>query len=255
LTTVIKITGKFIEERNLHLLSKLLKKEIERGDYAVVVHGGGREITEEFKTKGIEAKFIDGLRVTGKEEIGIVEMVLSGKVNKRIVGFLLKEGIPAVGISGKDGRMVVARLKDERLGYVGEVERVDTKLIDILLENRFVPVVSPIAISISGETLNINGDTFASNLSISIRAERLVIITDVAGVMDEKGNFIRNLTLNGIEDLIERKVAKEGMIPKLLSASFAVKGGVPEVIIGTFKDGMDLNIEGTIIRREDDEES
>ena len=252
---VVKITGKFIEGENLPLLVKRTRDELDRKNEIIVVHGGGKEITKEFSLRGIKSKFIEGLRVTDKEDIQLIEMILSGKVNKRIVSNFLSKGVPAVGVSGKDGGMVVAIRKNPELGYVGDIVSINVKLIDLLLKNGFVPIISPISYGIHGETLNINADTFASHVSVATNSQRLVFITDVMGILRKDGAIIKSITTKEAKKLIDEEVVANGMIPKVKGGIYAAGNGVKEVIIGTFGDEAGFNIEGTIIRREDDEES
>jgi len=252
---VVKITGKFIEGENLPILVKRTKDELDKGNEVIVVHGGGKEITKEFELRGTKSKFIEGLRVTNREDIQLIEMILSGKVNKRIVSNFLSKGIPAVGVSGKDGGMVIAMRKNPELGYVGDIVSVNVKLINLLLKNGFIPIISPVSHGTHGETLNINGDTFASHISVSTHSQKLVFITDVKGILGKDGSVIKSITTKEAKKLIDEEVIANGMIPKVKGAIYAVRNGVKEVIIGTFGNEMGFDIKGTIIRRERDEES
>jgi len=252
---VVKITGKFIEGENLPILVKRTKDELDKGKEAIIVHGGGKEITKEFELRGIKSRFIEGLRVTDREDIQLIEMILSGKVNKRIVSNFLSKEIPAVGISGKDGGMVIAVRKNPEFGYVGDIVSINVKLINLLLKNGFVPIISPVSYGTHGETLNINADTFASHISVSTHSQRLIFITDVMGILGKDGSIVKSITTSEAKKLIDEEVIANGMIPKVKGGIYAARNGVKEVIIGTFGNEMGFDIKGTIIRRERDEES
>ena len=204
------------------------------GVKVVLVHGGGPEISETMKKLGKQAQFVNGLRVTDKETVDIVQMVLAGKVNKDLVNLLQMKGGHAVGLSGIDGGILEATMKDEALGYVGEVTKVRTQPILDLLEKNYIPVISTVASDRQGNTYNINGDTAAAYIAGALGAERLIMMTDIAGVMmdkDDPDSLIPNITVSEAEKLKEQGVISGGMIPKVDCCIEALNAGVNNVII------------------------
>ncbi|MDY4611181.1 MAG: acetylglutamate kinase [Sphaerochaetaceae bacterium] len=204
----------------------------------VVVHGGGKEITSLLDRLGKETVFLDGLRVTDEETAKVAEMVLSGSINKALVADLESVGIKAVGINGKDGRTLTAHKKldpkGRDLGFVGEVDQVDTALISTLLENNFVPVVSPIGMDESGNTYNINADYAASAIAGALHAQKLIFLTDVEGILrdkDDPDTIIRRLTIDEALDYINDGTIKGGMIPKAQCCIDGIIKGVKSVHI------------------------
>ncbi|MBD3762076.1 acetylglutamate kinase [Sphingomonadaceae bacterium G21617-S1] len=210
----------------------------------VVVHGGGPQIGRMLKTLGVESSFIDGLRVTDAETAKVAEMVLCGSINKEIVSWISQAGGRAVGLSGKDGRMVVAekvrrtqrdpdsnieKLVD--LGFVGEPADIDRRVIDTISKAGMIPVIAPIAIGEDGHTYNVNADTMAGAIAIALGAARLLLLTDVAGVLDKQKQLIRDLTPAQINALREDGTIQGGMIPKLETCVHAVEGGVDAAVI------------------------
>ncbi|MGE4454194.1 MAG: acetylglutamate kinase [Sphaerochaeta sp.] len=202
----------------------------------VVVHGGGKEITHLLDRLGKESQFLDGLRVTDAETASVAEMVLSGSIGKSLVSELEQVGISAVGISGKDGRtLLCSKKKDEKgrdLGYVGNVEKVDTALLKTLLSNNFVPVVSPVGVDEEGNTYNINADYAASAVSGSLSAQKLVFLTDVEGILkdkDDPSSIIRALSTKQAEAYIADGTIKGGMIPKVQCCLDGLQKGVKSV--------------------------
>ncbi len=206
----------------------------------VVVHGGGPEISKAITSFGVESRFIDGLRVTDLTSLKISEMVLSGQVNKEIVTGLNRAGGLAVGLSGKDGRMIEAsKLEhpDHDLGYVGQIDSVRPSLINSLLDDGYIPVISPIGMSPEGESYNINADTAASHIAGALKAYKVIYMTDVKGVM-EGDRQISQLNKADVLSLIESGVISGGMIPKVQGMLFALGQGVGSAhIIG----GMDMH--------------
>ena len=199
------------------------------GTRPVVVHGGGGEISALMKRLDMEPTFVDGLRVTDDETMDVVEMVLVGKVNKKIVSALQKHGGRSVGLSGKDGGLIRAKMKDPRLGRVGEVERIDTSVIETLSSSQFIPVIAPIGSNGDGKGLNINADTLAGELSVALGALKYVVLTDVRGILrnpSDSESLISTLTVNEARQLIDDGVIRGGMLPKVLSCVRAVEGGV-----------------------------
>ena len=204
------------------------------GVKVVLVHGGGPDIDEIMKKLGKEPKFIEGLRVTDKETIDIVQMVLSGKVNKTLVNLLESKGGHAMGVSGMDGRLIEAQQKDERLGYVGTVTNINTEPIMDLLEKGYIPVVSTIGCDREGNAYNINGDTAAAHIAGAIGAENLIMMTDIAGVLRDKNDpssLIPHITVSEAQQLRREGVIDGGMIPKVGCCIEAIYRGVHQVII------------------------
>lgn len=200
----------------------------------VLVHGGGPEINETMQKLGKKAEFVDGLRVTDKETIDIVQMVLAGKVNKTLVNLLEMKGGKAMGISGMDGRLIEARVKDEKLGYVGEITRVHINPILDLLEKGYIPVVSTIGCDKQGNAYNINGDTAAAFIAGALDADRLIMMTDIAGILhdkDDPSTLIPEVTVSEAKKLYEEGVISGGMIPKVDCCIEAIEKGVKYVTI------------------------
>jgi len=200
----------------------------------VVVHGGGASITKLLDELDIKSKFVDGQRVTSKEAMRIVEMVLSGEINKEIVALLNSQGAKAVGISGKDGNFLEAIARqDGAFGFTGEIASVDTTLIDNIIEDRFIPVIAPIA---SGGTIghpgyNINADLAASRVAAAIDARKILFLTDTPGVLDKNGTLLRTLDLQQTEALKADGTIHGGMVPKVDACIEAVRGGVKKAHI------------------------
>ena len=204
------------------------------GVKVVLVHGGGPEINEMMEKLGKEPKFVDGLRVTDKETVDIVQMVLAGKVNKSLVTLMQTKGGHAVGLSGMDGGMIEAEVKDERLGYVGRITKIRTRPITDLLEKNYIPVVSTVASDKNGNVYNINGDTAAAYLAGALGAERLIMMTDVAGILRDKNDpstLITELTVSEAKQLYQEGVISGGMIPKVDCCIEALERGVDNVVI------------------------
>ncbi|RLA87730.1 MAG: acetylglutamate kinase [Deltaproteobacteria bacterium] len=221
------------------------------GFHPVVVHGGGPQIGEMLEKVGKTTEFVQGMRVTDEETIDIVEMVLAGKLNKEIVALINKTGGRAVGLSGKDGGLIKAKklilsdsINDQEkppeiidLGLVGEVEYINTDIIYALIRNQFIPVVAPVGVGKNGETYNINADLVAGKLSGALKAEKLILLTDVEGVKDDKGNLISQMDIEQAKDYIQMGIIKGGMIPKLICCLDALKDGVKKshIIDGRIK--------------------
>lgn len=205
----------------------------------VIVHGGGPQIGELLKKMGKESRFVQGLRVTDEETMDVVEMVLVAKVNKDVVSLINVHGGKAVGISGRDGRLIKARKArparlvdtDEDLGLVGEVEKINPEVIASLEERGFVPVIAPVGAGPQEKPYNINADTAAGALSAALRAEKFILLTDVPGVLDSDNQLISSLSEEGAEELIRTGVASGGMIPKIRCCLNAIRGGVPKAHI------------------------
>ena len=200
----------------------------------VIVHGGGPEVSKAMKAMGQEAEFVEGLRVTTLENLRITEMVLSGTINKEIIAHINAQGGNGVGLSGKDGHLVVARKMDSvkgiDLGYVGEIVSVNPKIINLLLDNGYIPVISPIGMGENGQTFNINADTAASRIGAALGAEKVIFMTDVTGLLED-GKLISTLTPDQARALIERGVIKGGMLPKVEAMLHSLSKGVKSVHI------------------------
>ena len=203
------------------------------GVKVVLVHGGGPEISELMDKLGKKPEFVGGLRVTDKETVDIVQMVLAGKVNKTLVNLLEMKGGKAVGISGMDGRLIEAKMKDEKLGYVGEITNINISPINDLLEKGYIPVVSTVGCDKQGNTYNINGDTAAARIAGALEAENLIMMTDVAGILrdkDDTSSLIPEVTVSGAKKLYEEGIVSGGMIPKVDCCIEAINRGVEKVI-------------------------
>ena len=250
-TVVIKYGGHAMGEETVAksfaadaVLLKLL------GVHPVVVHGGGPQISRMLKRAGVESRFVDGLRVTDEATMEVAEMVLCGAINKEIVHYINRAGADAdvrgVGLSGKDARLITVEKAHRTrvdagsrieqvidLGFVGEPKRVYPKIVEALIyaDQDYVPVIAPIGVSDEGDTYNINADTAAGAVAGALRAKRMLLLTDVQGVLDERGELIRQLTCEEARGLIASGVASGGMIPKLETAVAAVEGGVSAVVI------------------------
>ena len=201
------------------------------GIRVVVVHGGGPQVTQVQAKLGIETTFVDGLRVTDAETLDIATMVLAGKLNTTVVAGLVASGVPAVGLSGVDGGLLLVRRQaSPDLGFVGEVVRVNVDVVDTLLDKRFVPVVASIALDEAGQAYNVNADVVASEIAIALGAEKLVFISDVPGLIGSSGDLLSELGAADCAALMSRDgVVEGGMIPKLSSAVRALETGVGRV--------------------------
>lgn len=204
------------------------------GVKVVLVHGGGPEINDAMTKFGKKPVFVEGLRVTDRETVDIVQMVLAGKINKTLVNLLEMEGGRAMGISGIDGRLIEAKVKDKRLGYVGEITRINIKPVQDLLEKGYIPVISTLGCDREGNTYNINGDTAAGRVAGTLNAERLIMLTDIAGILrdkDDLSTLIPELTVEEAKALCKKGVVSGGMVPKIQCCIDAIESGVRKVII------------------------
>jgi len=209
----------------------------------IVVHGGGPQIASMLKRLQLKSEFVHGLRVTDKPTVEVVEMVLSGLINKDIVTAINRQGGKAVGISGKDANLMVARkitemtdpesnlMKAVDIGYVGDPAEVNPHIVEVISGSDLIPVIAPVGISREGETLNINADTFASALAARMKAKRLLLLTDVAGVLDKNKDLIEQLSIEEARKLIRDGVITDGMIPKVEGCIEVVEAGVEAVVI------------------------
>jgi acetylglutamate kinase len=239
------------------------------GMLPVVVHGGGPQIGEMLSKLQIKTEFINGLRVTDSATIDVVEMVLCGVTNKSIVTAISNSGAKSVGISGKDGNLITAKRltkiddnsdsnveKAIDLGYVGEPEKIDPQVIKALINEKMIPVIAPVGMGNDGLTYNINADTAAGAISAAMKASRMIMLTDVTGVLDKNGALIPELTIDEALELIEKKVVVGGMIPKIKTCIEAVQGGAEASVIMDGRMPHSLLLElftehgvGTIIRK------
>ena len=204
------------------------------GVKVILVHGGGPEISDMMAKLGKKSEFVDGLRVTDKETVEIAQMVLAGKVNKDLVNLIQSKGGRAIGLSGIDGRLLEARMKKQSLGYVGSIINVDADPILGLLEGGYIPVVSTIACDRAGNTYNINGDTAAAYIAGALKAERLILMTDIAGILrdkDDPSTLIPEITISEAVKLYEQEIISGGMIPKVDCCIEAINMGVEKTII------------------------
>lgn len=200
----------------------------------VIVHGGGKRINEILQRLDIESKFVDGLRITCEESMRIVEMVLSGEINKEIVGFLNHHGVKAIGVSGKDASFMKGEPKDAgKLGFVGNVSEVNPEVVKNLIDEKLVPVIAPIAAGADAghPGFNINADTAASEVAVALKAKKVIFLTDTPGVLDKKGDLIETLTDRQVEKLKKDETIYGGMIPKVDACLRAIEGGVEKAHI------------------------
>ncbi len=244
-TIVVKYGGHAMVDDGLKqkfALDIILMKYV--GLNPIVVHGGGPQIGEFLNKLSIESKFVDGMRVTDKQTMNVVEMVLVGNVNKEIVNLINSYGGRAVGLSGKDGKLITARKMkyvqkkgDDQppeiidMGMVGEVTHVDTHILNTLIEKEFIPIVAPVGGGSSGETYNINADLVAGHLALALKARKLILLTDTEGVLDADGNLISTMTMDEAQELIADGIIRGGMIPKVTCCLEALRGGVKKAHI------------------------
>jgi acetylglutamate kinase len=239
-TIVVKFGGNAMVDQELHdsfardvVLMKLV------GMNPVVVHGGGPQIGSLLKKLNIHTEFIDGMRVTDAQTMDVVEMVLGGSVNKEIVSSINRSGGKAIGVTGKDGQLIRARkLKVTRnspgvtaseiidIGHVGEVEHIDTQVLDLITGSDFIPVIAPIGVGEDGSTYNINADLVAGKIAQVMQAEKLMLLTNVSGLLNKEGDILTGLTTEQVDDLIADGTISGGMLPKIGCALDAVKSGV-----------------------------
>lgn len=197
----------------------------------VIVHGGGPMINEKLDALGIKSEFVNGKRVTDAATVEVVEMVLSGLVGKRIVQAINRQGGNAVGLSGKDANLMVCKQTNPDLGFVGTPDKMDASILRDLFEKGTIPVIAPIGAGHNGETFNVNGDTAAGAIAAALKADRLLLLTDVEGVKNKSGDVLTELTSQSIRDMIADGTIAGGMIPKTETALLAIDGGVRGVVI------------------------
>lgn len=204
------------------------------GVRVVLVHGGGPEISEFMEKVGKKPEFVDGLRVTDRETMDIVQMVLAGKINKSLVNLLEMKGGNAIGLSGMDGRLIEAEQKKEKLGYVGEITKINIAPVTDLLERGYIPVISTVGCDEKGNTYNINGDTAAAHIAGALGAERLILMTDIAGILRDRNDpatLIPELSIRDADQLLAQGIISGGMIPKVDCCVLAIRCGVESAII------------------------
>ena len=231
-TVVIKLGGHAMgsdEAMEAFARDVVLMQQV--GVNPVIVHGGGPMINAMLNRLDIQSEFVDGKRVTDKATVEVIEMVLSGIVNKRIVQAINAQGGRAVGLSGKDARLVTCDIPNPALGLVGHPRDIDTTILSHLGQGGMIPVIAPLGAGDAGETLNINGDTVAGAIAAALDADRLLLLTDVSGVKDASGNVLTELTPDQIHKLTRDGVIAGGMIPKTQTALDAIAGGVRAVVI------------------------
>ncbi|MDP6180831.1 MAG: acetylglutamate kinase, partial [Desulfatiglandales bacterium] len=210
----------------------------------IVVHGGGPQIGKFLKKLSIESEFVDGMRITDEQTMDVVEMVLVGKVNKEIVTFINQNGGQSVGISGKDGQLITAKKIEYfkgrgggqssehiDMGMVGEITSINNQILKSFMDSQFIPVIAPVGAGENGETFNINADLVAGHISASLKARKLILLTDTEGVLDKEGKLIPTLSMNEALRLIDNGTIKGGMIPKINCCLEAMKGGVKKAHI------------------------
>jgi acetylglutamate kinase len=256
-TFVIKYGGHAMDDEDLKesfAQDIVLLKYV--GIHPVIVHGGGPQIDQVLEKMGITSRYVRGMRVTDQETLDIVEMVLVGKVNKEIVTLINRHGGMAVGLSGKDGGLILARKMNVMvtdngkpteiidIGMVGEIVGINPTIIDSLDDNKFIPVIAPVGVGLEGETYNINADLVAGEVAEALHAEKLILMTDVEGVKDKKNELLTTLTEKQARKLIQDGVVGAGMIPKVECCIEALKGGVGKthIIDGRVKHAVLLEI-------------
>lgn len=243
-TVVIKFGGHAMGDE---MLSNAFAQDVvylkQSGVNPIVVHGGGPQIAEMLAKLAIKSEFVHGLRVTDKPTVEIVEMVLAGKINKDIVSAINRQGGKAVGICGKDANLMIAQritempdpqsnlMKAVDIGYVGDPVEINPHIVDVISQSDLIPVIAPIGLSREGDTLNINADSFASALAARMKAKRLLLLTDVEGVLDNDGKLVEELSVAEARDLIRNGTITGGMIPKIEGCIEVVEAGVEAVVI------------------------
>ncbi|MCM0081259.1 acetylglutamate kinase [Geomonas sp. Red32] len=243
-TIVIKYGGHAMADEKLRksfALDVILLKYI--GINTVVVHGGGPQINETLKRYGIVSEFVKGMRVTDAETMGVVEMVLTGQVNREVVGYINQHGGRAAGLSGKDGNLLLCEklLQEVRredgsmekvdIGFVGDVVEVNPSLLEALEKGGFIPVIAPIGVGRDGESYNINADVVAGKVAAALKAEKLMLLTDVSGVKNKEGELLSSIALGDIPELIDNGTVTGGMIPKVTCCTDALAAGVKKAHI------------------------
>lgn len=229
---LIKIGGTLLDSaESRERIAGEIARAIEQGLHAVVVHGGGKQMTRFLAERGVESRFVNGLRVTTPEVLDAVLKILAGTVNQELVGAFVASGAHAVGLTGMDALITEACPMNDEMGMVGKPVRSDTRLLGLLLEGGFLPVVACVAGDRQGRFYNVNADQMATSLALALQANKLIFLTDVEGVRGENGEIRRSISIEDCDLLIRSEVATGGMRAKLESASAALVGGVGEVVI------------------------
>ena len=242
---VIKYGGHAMGDKKLaHTFAEDITILQKLGIKPVVIHGGGPQIGAMLEKLNIESSFINGLRITNEETVEIVEMVLSGSINKDIVNKIHSAGGLAIGLSGKDAKLILAdKLKDKfkdpesniekflDIGFVGKPEKIDSTIINVVTNKLMIPVIAPVGYGINGETYNINADTAAGAIASSLKAERILLLTDVEGVLDSEKKLIPSISVTQAESMINNKIITGGMIPKIETCLATVEAGVKAAVI------------------------
>lgn len=250
-TIVIKCGGSVLNELSPSFFESL-QAMYAQGKKIVLVHGGGPEIGQMLKKLNVASEFVDGLRRTTKDVLEVVEMILSGKVNKLLVGLLQQYGMPAVGISGVDAHLLEAAPIDfAKLGYVGKVVKVNDTFLETLLRFGYIPVIAPLGVDEAGQTYNINADTAAGAIAKALNVQQLLFVTDVPGIL-QNGAVVERTTVAEIEQMIATGIITGGMIPKVKAAAAALSKELAEVMIVSGKTPFYANgqLYGTSIRKE-----
>ena len=234
-TVVIKYGGNAMvnEELKMQVMQDVVLSWL-IGIKVILIHGGGPEISDLMVKLGKKSKFVDGLRVTDKETVDIVQMALAGKVNKSLVNLIEVAGGKAVGISGVDGRLIEAKLRDEKLGFVGDISKINPGILEDLLNNGYIPVISTVGCDKDGNIYNINADSAAAGIAGALGADRLILMTDIAGILqnkDDEMTLIPEVSIEKARELIKSGVISGGMIPKVKCGIDAIKKGVENVVI------------------------
>ena len=231
-TVVIKLGGHAMgSSENMVTFARDIVLMQQVGVNPVIVHGGGPMINQMLSRLDIKSEFVNGKRVTDEATMRVVEMVLSGEVNKSIVQAINAQGGQAVGLSGKDANLITCEQEDPKLGLVGTPRDIDPKILNHLFEADMIPVIAPIGSGDNGETFNINGDTVAGHIAAALNADRLLLLTDVSGVTGNNGEILTELTPKDVQDLTASGIIAGGMIPKTDTALNAINGGVRAVVI------------------------
>ena len=250
-TVVIKYGGNAMTN---DILKESVMKDIVLLRYVgmqpVLVHGGGPDVSEMMKRVGKKSTFVEGLRVTDAETMEIAEMVLAGKTNKGIVSFIHQQGGKAVGLSGKDGNLMVAKKTmpgGQDIGFVGEVEKINTEIIEILIREDYIPVISSVGVGVKGESYNVNADIAAGEIAAAVNATKLIMLTDVQGVyrdFSDKSSLISTMTSDEAQELIDSGVVDKGMIPKIEACITALRSGVEKahIIDGTISHALLMEV-------------
>jgi len=229
---LIKIGGSLLDSpESRQRLAAEIGQAVQRGLKAVVVHGGGKQMTRFLEERGVESRFVNGLRVTTPDVLDAVLKVFAGSVNRELVAAFIATDVPAVGLTGMDGLLTEARQMSAELGFVGKPVRSDARLLNVLIENAYLPVVACVAGDRRGQFYNVNADQMAASVAAAIQVDKLLFLTDVNGVWGKEKVIYPTITIDKCKNLIEERIAEGGMRAKLEAAMEAVRAGVSEVVI------------------------